>query len=130
MITEEVITKLLRFMLVGMGGTFLDFSTTYLFKEKIQVNKYLANSVGFTLAGTSNYIFNRIWAFKSHSPNVAEQYFVFISISLVGLGILNIAVWLLHEKCNWNFYFAKVLALFIVLVWTFSAHYMITFSLI
>lgn len=130
MITEAVITKLLRFMIVGMGGTLLDFGATFLFKEKIKVNKYLANSIGFTVAGTSNYIFNRIWAFKSHSPHVAEQYLIFISISLAGLGILNIAVWLLHEKWKWNFYFAKVLALFVVLAWTFSAHYLITFSLI
>jgi putative flippase GtrA len=130
MLTDAVIVKLIRFMLVGMGGTLLDFGTTFLLKERIKFNKYLANSIGFLTAGTSNYIFNRIWAFKNDSPQVLEQYLVFISISLVGLGILNLSVWFLHDKWNWNFYVSKVLALFVVLAWTFSAHYLITFSLI
>lgn len=128
MLSNPVLIKLLKFMLVGMGGTVLDFAITYLFKEKLKVNKYLANSIGFTMAGTSNYIFNRIWAFESRSSNIVGQYLVFISISLIGLGFLNLSVWFLHEKWKWNFYISKVLALFVVLAWTFSAHYLITFS--
>ena len=128
MLTSAVLVKLAKFMIVGMGGTVLDFATTYLLKEKININKYAANSVGFTLAGTSNYIFNRVWAFQSSSDNVIGQYLVFISISLIGLGILNLSVWFLHERQNWNFYISKVLALFMVLAWTFTAHLLVTFS--
>jgi putative flippase GtrA len=117
-------------MLVGTGGTVLDFGITYFFKEKVKINKYLANSIGFTCAATSNYVFNRIWAFNSQSTNVVWQYVIFISISLVGLGILNLFILLMHEKLHWNFYFSKVLSLLVVLVWTFLAHYFITFSLV
>ena len=130
MIADAAIIKLVKFMVVGMGGTILDFGTTVLLKEKVKINKYLSNSVGFLVAGTSNYTFNRIWAFKNTSPNVFEQYLIFLSISLIGLGILNLLVWMLHEKWDWNFYYAKLLALFVVLAWTFSAHYLITFSII
>ena len=130
MISDPVLFLLLRFMIVGMGGTSLDFLITYLLKEKLSTNKYLANSIGFTIGATSNFIFNRIWAFENHSPNVVGQYLVFITISLVGLGILNLSVWLLHEKLHWNFYLSKVSALIVVLLWTFSAHYFITFSMI
>jgi putative flippase GtrA len=117
-------------MIVGTGGTILDFALTYLLKEKVGINKYLANSIGFTCAATSNYVFNRIWAFESESPNIAGQYLIFVGISLVGLGILNLFLWIFHEKWRWNFYLSKVLALFVVLAWTFLAHYFITFSMI
>jgi putative flippase GtrA len=117
-------------MLVGTGGTVLDFGITYLFKEKLKLNKYLANSVGFTCAATSNYVFNRIWAFDSQTANIAWQYFIFVSISLVGLAILNLLLLLMHEKLHWNFYVSKVMSLLAVLLWTFLAHYFITFSLI
>ena len=115
-------------MLVGMGGTSLDFLITYLLKEKGKWNKYLANSIGFMTAATSNYIFNRIWAFKSQSSQVMAQYLVFVTISLIGLGLMNFLIWVFHEKWKINFYVAKVCALIFVLVWTFSAHYLVTFS--
>jgi putative flippase GtrA len=130
MFLNAVLIKLSKFMLVGMGGTILDFSVTFLLKEKLHINKYIANSAGFLVAATSNYIFNRIWAFESHSSNILGQYLIFISVSLVGLGILNGSVWFMHERWNWNFYFSKTIALFMVLAWTFLAHYFITFSMI
>lgn len=128
MITETIIIKLLKFMLIGVGGTIIDFGITYLLIEKAKINKYLANSVGFMFAATSNYIFNRTWAFESRDPNVLDQYMIFTSISLIGLGLLNLIIWILHEKFRINFYVSKVIALLIVLIWTFSAHYFITFS--
>jgi hypothetical protein len=48
----------------------------------------------------------------------------------VGLAILNLLLLLMHEKLHWNFYVSKVMSLLAVLLWTFLAHYFITFSLI
>ena len=125
---EEALIKLLKFTIIGTGGTTLDFGITFYLKEKAKWNQYLANSLGFMLAATSNYIFNRIWAFKSDSDQVLAQYLAFLAISLTGLGVLNLLLWVFNEKCGWNFYFSKILALMVVLVWTFSGHYYFTFS--
>ena len=128
MISEVIVYKLIKFMLVGIGGTAIDFGITYLLKEKAKINKYIANSIGYMSAASSNYIFTRIWAFDNTSPEILMQYLIFVTISLIGLGLMNLFIWIFHEKFKINFYFAKVLALLIVLVWTFSAHYTITFS--
>lgn len=128
MISEAIVFKLIKFMLVGIAGTALDFGITYLLKEKAKINKYFANSVGYLSAATSNYIFSRIWAFDNTNPNILKQYLIFLTISLIGLGLMNLLIWIFHEKFKMNFYMAKVMALLIVVVWTFSAHYIITFS--
>ena len=128
MFNELVIAKLFKFIIVGIGGTFLDFGITYILKEKYNFNKYLANSIGFLSAASSNYFFNRIWAFDDKNIEIFKQYLTFIGISIIGLAILNLFIWLFHEKFRMNFYVAKILALFIVLVWTFGAHYLITFA--
>ena len=128
MIPEAVVYKLIKFMLVGIGGTAIDFGITYLLKEKAKINKYVANSIGYMTAATSNYIFTRIWAFDNTNPEILVQYLIFVTISLIGLGLMNLFIWIFHEKFRINFYIAKLLALLIVLVWTFSAHYTITFS--
>ena len=121
-------TKLFKFIIVGIGGTFLDFGITYILKEKWQINKYLANSIGFLSAASSNYFFNRIWAFEDGNIEVLKQYLTFIAISIIGLAILNLFIWLFHEKFGMNFYVAKIFALLIVLIWTFGAHFLITFA--
>ncbi|MDZ4147993.1 MAG: GtrA family protein [Flavobacteriaceae bacterium] len=128
MISEAIVYKLLKFMLVGIGGTSIDFGITYLLKEKVKLNKYVANSIGYVSAATSNYIFTRMWAFENANPDILTQYLIFVSISLIGLGLMNLFIWIFHEKFKLNFYVAKVVALLMVLVWTFSAHYTITFS--
>ena len=128
MIPEAVLIILLKFILIGIGGTVIDFGITFLLKEKAKVNKYLANSSGYVVAASSNYIFNRIWAFDNNNPEILRQYLIFLTISLIGLGALNLFIWIFHEKLKTNFYVAKVIALFIVLIWTFLAHYFISFS--
>ena len=129
MISEAIVYKLVKFMLVGIGGTLIDFGITYILKERVKINKYIANSIGYMSAATSNYIFTRIWAFDNTNPEILTQYLIFVTISLVGLGLMNLFIWIFHEKFKVNFYVAKVMALLIVLAWTFSAHYTITFSL-
>jgi putative flippase GtrA len=88
----------------------------------------VANSIGYTSAATSNYIFNRIWTFDNTNPQIITQFLIFASISLIGLGLTNLFIWVFNEKIGINFYVSKVMALFIVLIWTFTAHNLITFS--
>jgi putative flippase GtrA len=127
MIGEDLIFKLVKFCVVGFSGMFVDFGTTWLLKEKIKVNKYLANSTGFVLAATSNYFFNRIWTFHSHNRQIAIEYFSFVGISLIGLGISNLIIYLLNEKVRLNFYLSKLFAIGAVTIWNFVMNYLITF---
>ncbi|MBU1013524.1 MAG: GtrA family protein [Bacteroidetes bacterium] len=120
--------KFLKFGLVGFSGLLIDFGVTYLFKEVFKVQKYLANAIGFMMAASSNYFLNRIWTFKSTNPNIAFEYSEFIVISLIGLGINTLILWLLVSKYKLNFYLAKVFAIAVVTVWNFLANAFITFS--
>jgi putative flippase GtrA len=124
----ELIIKLIRFCVVGFSGMIVDFGTTWALKEKVKVNKYLANTTGFILAATSNYILNRIWTFQSHNKEVATEYASFIAISLIGLGINNLILFLLTDKLRWNFYLSKLCAIAVVTVWNFGMNYVFTFG--
>jgi len=127
MINELFFLKLLKFCVVGFSGIFIDFGTTWLMKEKIKINKYIANSCGFTLAASSNFFWNRIWTFKSHSNHIGTQYFSFLTISIIGLGLNNLIIWILSDKMKWNFYFSKVIAIGIVTLWNFGMNFFFTF---
>jgi len=126
--SKTFLLKFLKFGLVGFSGVFVDFGITYLTKEKLHVPKYLANAIGFTTAATTNYILNRIWTFESSNPEIGWEYTQFLMISLVGLGINTLILWLLVSRFKMNFYLAKVFAIAFVTIWNFLANNYITFN--
>lgn len=121
--------KFIKFCVVGASGVLIDFLLTYLCKEKLKLNKYLANSIGFMLAASSNYILNRVWTFASVNENISTEYFNFIIVSGVGLVINSIALWFFHEKLRHHFYVSKLAAIGIATFWNFFANYLYTFAL-
>jgi putative flippase GtrA len=120
-----LIFKFFKFGVVGFSGMLIDFGITYLLKEKAKINRFVANSVGFTIAASSNYVMNRIWTFHSQNPRVGSEYVTFMVVSLLGLGINNFFLYLFEKR--FNFYFSKLLAIGITLIWNFGANYFITF---
>lgn len=127
MIDRVLILKFLKFCVVGFSGMVVDFGVTWLCKEKFKWNKYVSNSLGFVLAATNNYIWNRWWTFQSDNANIPIEYGKFLVISVIGLGLNNLVVYLLHEKLKLNFYFAKLIAIGVVTVWNFVMNYRFTF---
>lgn len=128
MISEILFQKFIKFCVVGFSGMVIDFGTTWLLKEKVKVNKYFANSTGFILAATSNYFWNRFWTFHSENNHIVTEYFSFIIISLIGLAINNLIIYILSDRLKFNFYLAKLIAIGVVTVWNFIMNYLITFS--
>jgi putative flippase GtrA len=125
----DILLKLIKFSLVGLSGLIIDFGTTYLLKEKLKINKFIANAAGFSLAATSNYTFNRIWTFHSQNPQIFYEYSSFIIISILGLLINTFILWLLTRKGKYNFYLSKLLATIVTVAWNFTANFLITFNL-
>ena len=122
-----MIVQFIKFCLVGGSGVFVDFGITWFFKEICHINKYIANSIGFVCAATSNYLLNRIWTLESHDPEIAMQYAPFIGKSVIGLLINNAAIYLFNDKLKFNFYFSKLLAIGIVTFWNFFMNYFFNF---
>jgi len=128
MIDFTFIMKVFRFGIVGISGMAVDFGLTWLLKEVFKVRKYISNSVGFTVAATTNFILNRLWTFNSTNPDVMIQFTKFFIISVLGLLLNNLTIYLLTDlKLKLNFYISKGIATFIVFFWNFSMNYLFTF---
>jgi putative flippase GtrA len=126
--SKAFLIKFLKFGVVGFTGVFVDFGITWLTKEKLHIQKYVANAIGFTSAATTNYFLNRIWTFHSTNPKVMVEYTEFFVISLIGLGINTLVLWLLVSKFKMNFYVAKLFAIAVVTIWNFLANAYFTFN--
>lgn len=123
----ELLIKIFRFGMVGLSGMVLDFSTTWLCKEKLRMNKYVANTIGFCLAAINNFFLNYKWTFESSDKNMQGDFIKFILFAIAGLVLNNIILFLFHEKRNIRFYPAKALAIVCVFVWNFTTNYFFNF---
>lgn len=124
----DLIGKMLRFSVTGALGAIVDFGLTFLFKEILKVNKFASNAIGFTLAATLCFFLNKYWTYESQSPLVWKEFLIFFIVSLIGLGINSLVLYLLAEKAKMNFYLGKCFAIVVAGVWNFLANLLITFA--
>ena len=125
---KAFLLRFLRFCVVGVSGTAIDFGLTWLCKEIFKVPKFIANAIGFVVAATSNYILNRIWTWGSTNEQVGIEYVKFFTVSLIGLGLNTLILYIFNEKLKFNFYLSKVIATGVVMLWNFFANNFFTFA--
>lgn len=120
--------RLVKFGLVGCTGMVIDFALTWLCKERLKWNKYLANSIGFCVAVINNYWLNKYYTFQNTSTQVSSQFFKFFLVASIGLLLSNSMLYLLQKKTTLNFYISKLLVIALVFLWNYSANAFFTFG--
>ncbi len=130
---RPLITKFVKFGLVGASGMVVHFAVLYFFREIVGLNDFVANTIGFITAATTNYFLNRWWTFRSQEKQVAVEYLKFILVSVIGLGINNGTLWLggkLLPEWNddWRFYVLWGFAVGVTTLWNFFGNMLFTFK--
>lgn len=122
------ILKFLKFGLVGFTGLVIDFGITWICKEKLGFNKYVANSFGFLFGVTNNYFLNKYFTFENHNPEIGLQFLSFLIIAIIGFSINTGFLYSLQKKTKINFYVCKIIVTAIVFIWNFGASSFYTFK--
>jgi putative flippase GtrA len=122
------IYKFLKFGIVGFSGLIVDFSFTWLCKEKFIINKYISNSIGFTLGVINNFYWNKNYTFNDYDSEYGIQFLKFLIVALVGFLLNNFILYLLQKRSPLNFYVSKVIVTIVVFFWNFFANSLYTFN--
>ncbi len=88
--------QFLRFGIIGVSGFVVDTATVYALRGALGL--YIAGVLAYLLAATSNWVFNRNWAFATAAPAPAiQQWLKFLLANSVGFvvnrGIYALAIW-------------------------------------
>jgi putative flippase GtrA len=118
--------RLVKFGVVGCAGIIVD-SITWLCKEKLRWNKYVASATGFSLAVINNFLLNRYYTFNQHNTIEGSQFIAFFIVSALGLLLSTAILFLLQKKTRLNFYISKAIAILLVFLWNYSANAFYTF---
>lgn len=133
-IQNKSLRQIIKFGTVGFSGTIIDLGIYNLFGIVFGINIYLARTISFILAASSNYCLNRIWTFRSQEEKVVRQYGQFFIVSAIGLGLNLLIMRFLqgfvakieNEILRKNI--PVLFAIFIVLIWNYLANKFWTFK--
>ena len=119
----------LKYCVVGTLGTAIDLFTVYLLAVRFAVmHPIAAATIGFFLAVTNNFLLNKTWTFGNHSKNYRKLWIKFFLVSLVGLALTWMFMFVFYEVYGINPVLAKAITSVIVPSWNFVANKYWTFS--
>lgn len=122
------VERILKFGVVGSLCFVIDFGTTYVCKERLRLNKFIANAIGFIISVMVNYTLNKYWTFQATNSATGVEFLKFIAITSFALIINSIIIYLLNVKIKMNFYLCKLVAVFVVMFFNYSMHSLYTFA--
>ena len=103
-------------------GYTVDFGTLLLCKEVLGLHYLASSSAGFILGLIAVYIISTRYVFGQSKLSSRKREFVaFAVIGVMGLGILNLIMWLLTDGVHINYLVSKIFATVVVYIWNFFA---------
>jgi len=118
-----------KYCIVGVLGTTVDAGSLYLFVEYANLPVLPATVLSFLLAVINNFILNKIWTFKNRSTNVRKLFIKFLIISVVGLMITTLSMYIFVYVIGIWYIASKLMTSGIVLTWNFLGNKYWTFRL-
>lgn len=97
-----LIGQFLRFGLVGVGNTLLDFALFNLLAGRCRWPKIRANLVSASVAMTFSFLANGHWVFPAHGGHPAERAVRFLAVTLTSGWLLQNVVLRLLDAGAWK----------------------------
>lgn len=120
--TQNLWIQLLRYGFVGGVAFLADFGTLALLHHGLRLNQYVATAVAFFVGLLVNYLLSKWAVFHQDAAcGKTAEFITYAVIGVIGLGLTELLIWLLHEKLGLAVLVAKAIAAVLVLLWNFAA---------
>ncbi|MEK7539279.1 MAG: glycosyltransferase family 2 protein [Patescibacteria group bacterium] len=125
---KEIILQFFKFALVGLVGTLLNVSILYALTEYFKIYYIISALLAFTIAMTTNFIFNKIWTFEENMyEETAKKYLNFFLVSLSALFIDIFFLYVFTEFLGIYYIISQMMAIGISLMINFIGNKIWTF---
>lgn len=83
---RELGPQLVKFLLVGVLNTAIQYLVFLTLYEVVRVNYLVASTVGYCLGMLNSYFLNRRWTFASATAQIFPEAMRFVTVNLLALG--------------------------------------------
>ena len=118
---KSLIQQIIRFGFVGGGAFAIDYGIMIFLTEIVGINYLISSACSFVISVIFNYILSVKWVFNvSGERSQAQDMTVFMVLSVIGLGINQLIMWLTVDKLHIFYMLAKIGATAVVMVYNFT----------
>lgn len=123
---KNLIKQIMRFGVVGVISFLVDYGILYVLTEKANIYYLLSAGISFTVSVVINYLLSMSWVFKSNKKRgKKEEFIIFIVLSLGGLLLNQVMMYVFVDCMNVYYLLAKIVATAIVMIYNFTSRKLI-----
>ena len=116
---KKLINQILKFGVVGVIAFIIDYVLLFVLTEFLNVYYLISAVISFSVSVIFNYLLSVKWVFDVKQKQGPKEVFIFIALSVVGLGINQLCMWVGVDIFNFHYMIVKLGATFIVMVYNF-----------
>lgn len=114
-----MLLQLFKFAIVGVIAAFVDVGVLVLLKEQMHVDVLIASAVSFSVSVVVNYLLSMTYVFKSKEQNKLKEFIIFLFLSIGGLCLNQLILWIGIKFTTVYYLIVKLLAMVIVPIYNF-----------
>lgn len=116
---NKLLNQILKFGLVGGTAFVIDYVLLYLCTEFLHIHYLISSIISFTVSVIFNYILSIKWVFDVKKKQDVKDFVIFIILSVIGLGINSLIMYVMVEKFGVYYMFSKIVSTAVVMVYNF-----------
>lgn len=118
---KNLFSQLIKFGLVGGIAFLIDYGIMVFLTEVFKIPSLISAAISFTVSVIFNYIASVKWVFDvdKEKNSKTKELVVFILLSIVGLGINELIMWIMDKEFGIYYMISKIVATIVVMCYNF-----------
>ena len=117
---KKLFNQIIKFGIVGGSAFVIDYGFMILFTEVFGINYLISSGISFTISVIYNYVLSVKWVFDvKKDDDRKHDFIVFIILSILGLLINQLIMWICVDKLDIFYMLSKIVATAVVMVYNF-----------
>ncbi len=116
---SKIFKQLFRFGIVGFTAFLIDAGLLFILTEFCHIHYLISSIISFVVSLVYNYILSIFWVFDVQKKQTYKEVLLFIILSIIGLGLNQLIMYLGVDLLHIYYMFCKVLATIIVMIYNF-----------
>ena len=117
---KKLLNQILKFGVVGGLAFIIDYGILIFLTEVFHINYLISTTISFIVSVIFNYIMSIFWVFDvDENKNRTTVFSVFIILSVIGLLLNDLFMWVFVDGMSIHYLIAKIIATLLVMIYNF-----------